>query len=69
MDIRSLCSCLSFQYSEFIWKKVYYTEKHPTYKFVIRSAKKYYKIEFEELFDIICLQVYSCVDNSGAYHF
>ena len=59
--IRNWCCCLSLNYTDFNWKKmyisygrvgflVYYTEEHPVYKLVIRPAKQYFKIEFEQLF-------------------
>tara|TARA_B100000925_G_C21944319_1_gene446014 strand:+ start:91 stop:426 length:336 start_codon:yes stop_codon:yes gene_type:complete len=59
--IRNIFCCLSPHYSDFNWKKiyifygrvgflVYYTDQHPSFKFVIRPAKKYLKIEFEQLF-------------------
>ena len=53
--------CISPNYTDYNWKKVYlsygrvcflvwYTDEHPVYNFVIRPAKNYYKIEFEQLF-------------------
>ena len=53
--------CISPNYTDYNWKKVYlsygtlcflvwYTEEHPSFNIVIRPAKHYYKIEFEQLF-------------------
>ena len=60
--IRRYLCCLSPNYLDFDWKKiyinydrvtflVYYTDQYPSYGLVIRPAKKYPKIEFEQLFD------------------
>ncbi len=59
--IRRIFCCLSPHYMDFSWQKiyinynnvcflVYYTDEYPKYEFVIRPAKKYLKIEFEQLF-------------------
>ena len=59
--IRRWFFCISPNYTDYNWKKVYlsygrvcflvwYTEKHPAFDIVIRPAKHYYKIEFEQLF-------------------
>uniref|UniRef100_A0A6C0JFY1 Uncharacterized protein n=1 Tax=viral metagenome TaxID=1070528 RepID=A0A6C0JFY1_9ZZZZ len=61
--IRNWFSCFSNSNPclDYEWKKaylsygnvcflVYYTKEHPKYMYVIRPAKHYYKIEFEQLF-------------------
>jgi hypothetical protein len=59
--IRRIFGCLSPKYTDYDWKQVYilygtvcflvwYTEQHPEFNLVIRPAKQYYKIEFEQLF-------------------
>ena len=59
--IRRIFGCLSHKYTDYDWKQVYilygtlcflvwYTEQHPEFNLVIRPAKQYYKIEFEQLF-------------------
>ena len=59
--IRRWFGCMSPNYTDYNWKKVYiiygkvcflvwYTEEHPVFNFVIRPAKHYYRIEFEQLF-------------------
>ena len=53
--------CLSPSYTQFNWKPIYihygrvcffvfYTEDYPGHSFVIRPARRYQKIEFEQLF-------------------
>ncbi len=59
--IRRLFGCLSPKVNDYDWKRLYihyervcflvwYTDQHPSYNMVIRPAKHYYKIEFEQLF-------------------